>query len=365
MPSIHVMLVPPGIDPTGAQDVTAELNAFLESVPDDTLVRLGRNARYRIEGTVQLVDKHRVVIGGNHALLFATTSGDRERAHLSVVGGSDITIRNLQIRGAHPDGGTGDGAYVAEREAQHGIQLHGPERVRIRHVTITDVYGDFVYIGRDLRRQLSSYAQSSRDITVTDSVFSRNGRQGIAVTQASRVLIARNDVSEVRRTTFDLEPNGPSWLVEDVSIEDNQVGTGRLNFLSAAGRGPVNNIRVSGNQLTEHAMNAMIIDRDGASRRNWSFIGNESDRPFGSPLIGAVVGYGLQGVAFQDNVQPMQPGRNMVGIRLERSCGAIVDGNVLVNAVAQSMGEGVACADSTAITEPAPPVPASLPQPRL
>lgn len=117
-----------------------------------------------------------MIIGGNKAVLFATTTGYRERAHLSIVGGSDIVVRNLRIRGANPNAGVSDAAYVADREAQHGIQLHGPERVLIQRVTITDVYGDFVYIGRELRKKLSTWGMPSRDVTVVGNVFSRNGR---------------------------------------------------------------------------------------------------------------------------------------------------------------------------------------------
>ena len=252
-----------------------------------------------------------MIIGGNKAVLFATTTGSRASTcfHHRRIGHRRSKPENS---GASPNAGS-DSIYDPEREAQHGIQLHGPERVLIRHVTITDVYGDSVYVGRDLRKKRPTWTVPSRDVTMVDNVFPRNGRQGIAISQGSRLLIARNDISEVRRTTFDLEPNGPSWLVEDVSIEHNRVGAGRLNFLLAAGRGPVNRIRVAYNKLTGKVMNAMIVDHNGESRRNWSFIGIESNRKFGSPLIGAFVGYGVQGIVFRDNVMASEQRRRAAG----------------------------------------------------
>ena len=55
----------------------------------------------------------------------------------------------MNIWGANADAGTGDDAYVADLEAQHGIDIEGTENVEIYDVGIQHVYGDFVYFGRD------------------------------------------------------------------------------------------------------------------------------------------------------------------------------------------------------------------------
>ncbi len=295
-----------------------------------------------MEDVVSLVDKRNVVLDGNGAMLFATTSGYRERALLSLVGGFDLTVRELSLRGANPNGGE-NGIYNPNLEGQHGIRLWGPERVLIEGNTITDVWGDFLYLGRDLRKSFPTWLKSSTDVTVRGNKMARNGRQGIAITQASRVLVTGNDISDVRRTMFDLEPNGPSWLVEDVTIADNVVGSPHLNFLSAAGRGPVNDVAVLRNQLHGTPMNSMIKNRLGNSRRNWTFAGNVSDRAFGSPLRGVIVAYGVEGLNFVDNVQPMKPRRNMVGVQVYGGCGAVATGNTMVNSLAQLGGTTSPC----------------------
>ena len=48
-------------------------------------------------------------------------------------------------------------------------------------------------------------------------------------------MIEHNQITDTRRATIDLEPNGPEWGAENVHILDNRIGPGRLLFLAAAG----------------------------------------------------------------------------------------------------------------------------------
>ena len=86
-----------------------------------------------------------------------------------------------------------------------------------------DVYGDFVYVG-----------WQSSDVTVQRSQFARNGRQGWTVNGAN-VLIQGNSITEVRRSTVDMEPALPTWATSNVVIRDNTVGPGRLLFFASLG----------------------------------------------------------------------------------------------------------------------------------
>ncbi len=334
--------VPTSIDRTGATDVTDALNAFLASLPDNTKVALPAGASYRVDGSIALVDTHGLTLEGNGARLFASPGGDRGRVLLSVVGGSDLTVRGLRLQGANPDGGT-DGLYVTDLEGQHGIRLLGVQRVLLEGNTITDVWGDLVYLGHDLRKKLPSWRQPSTDVVIRNNTMSGTGRQGIALTHAERVLITDNNITDVRRSMFDLEPATSAVSVEDVVITNNVVGTHRLNFLAAGGGGAVHDILVANNDLRGDPMNTMIKNPFPHSRHNWSFVGNRSDTGFGSGLIGIVVARGVEGLQFRDNVHPVNVGRNMVGVLLDGACGAVVSGNVLENAVAQSQGANPKC----------------------
>ncbi|HET6361721.1 MAG TPA: hypothetical protein VFH11_06655, partial [Gemmatimonadota bacterium] len=120
------------IDATGTWDVTGPLNSYLASVPNGSVIQLPAGARYRVEGIVRLVGRKNLTIEGNGALLFANSTGSgatpppgfdrnwpRNRYHLEIRGGSGIVIRNLVVRGANPNAGMNDAAYVSALEAQH------------------------------------------------------------------------------------------------------------------------------------------------------------------------------------------------------------------------------------------------------
>jgi hypothetical protein len=353
--------VPGRIDATGTTDVTRQLQKFLSRVPDDRLVEFPTAARYRIEDTVSIVDKHRLVLEGNGAKLFETTKGYRERSLLSVVGGSDVTVRDFHLRGADRNGGV-DGQYVADLEAQHGIELFGPKRVLIKHNRITHVWGDFIYLARDQRRGLPSWREPARDVTIKRNTMARNGRQGVSFINVSRVLVIDNHMSDMRRAVFDFEPTTTGAVAKDVTIESNTVGAHQLNFLSAGGNGSVEDVRVDRNTLVGGTMMTMVKNAPGETRRNFSFVANTSDRGLNSNLGAAVIARGVEGIEFRKNVQPMNRRQvkdgPMAGLFMIGSCDGVSRGNIMGPYGGQQMlGDNPPCAQPVTVGVVALPAP--------
>jgi hypothetical protein len=320
--------LPAGIDATGVTDVSDQLNAFFAALPNQRTVVFGAGATYRIEKPVLIKDKTDLVIDGNGARTITTSRGDRTRQHWRLLRGERIIIRDLTVVGANPNAGVAEGAYVLELEAQHGFNIAGTRGLELDRVTVSDVYGDFIYLGFD-----STSGRWSEDIRIHHSTLTRNGRQGIAFTGSRRVRIDHNTISEVRRATFDLEPNGGATGVEKVLIEDNLIGRGRLNFISAVGAGPVNEITVRNNTLRGRAMNSTIGTT--TRRRAWAIVGNTTDTAFGTPT-GAVIGVRrVDGLLITGNTQRVQAGRSMYLVTTSDVCGVAVTGNVVVNASGQ------------------------------
>jgi hypothetical protein len=81
-----------------------------------------------------LRDRHGLVIDGDGARIFATTTGEPGRSQIRVLGGSGLEIRSLEIQGANPHAGLDERSYVAKLEWQHGISLEGPTDVEIDRV---------------------------------------------------------------------------------------------------------------------------------------------------------------------------------------------------------------------------------------
>jgi hypothetical protein len=320
-------VIPATIDTTGTADVAAALLAFFATVPDGSTIEFPAGARYRADTTLLLRNRANLTFEGNGATVFATVgSGDRVRAHWSFRGGSGITIRNLTVKGANPFAGTSEAAYRSTKEAQHGFEFGGVNRVELDRVTVTDVYGDFVYLGR---QAVAPWPLSS-NVWIHDSHFERNGRQGVAFTGAVDVLIERSYIGRVRRTMFDLEPTAAAGEVRRVTIRDNDLGPARFALIAANGNfsAPMGDITVTGNRLAGLALNGKI-NAWRVRRGPFTFTGNVSDRGTAGPS-GAQLGFfRIDGVTVTGNTVKVTPNRNMSFVSTRESCDVAVSGNVV------------------------------------
>lgn len=316
IPRRLVVAVPASIDPTGRADVTKALQRFLSSVPSGRVIEFRTGGRYRVEGTLFLRGRRRITIEGNGATVFARTRGGPDRSQWWVKGGSRIVFRDLKVRGSNPNAGVNENAYVRKLETQHGFRLEGVNGVELDHVQVNDVFGDFVYIGRDDK------LVSSRNIWIHDSKFSRNGRQGIAVTAATNVIIERNHIDHTRRSTIDLEPNSRRWRVSNIFVLNNTVGAGRLLFIASHGAGPVDNIVIKGNQLFGHGLGIDVLPPESSRRSNWVVENNVSDVSVHSRPMRF---FRIDGLVVRGNTQDVTNGDP--GVVLNDVCGARVDDN--------------------------------------
>jgi hypothetical protein len=314
-----VVSVPASIDATGRADVTTPLHEFLAHVPNGSTVAFRKGGRYRVEGTLRLRDRHDLTFQGNGATIFATTKGNRTRSQWEFVRGQRITFRNLIVRGAHPHGGMSDDAYQPKYEAQHGFWFAGTRDVLLDHVTVTDVYGDFVYIAKDTDTRIWS-----ERVTIQWSTFARNGRQGISVCAGRDVRIEHNTFTDTRRATIDLEPTTRSWGAERIVIADNVIGPGRLMFVAAAGAGPVNHVQVLRNVLQGHLLSVDVVAPSGTRRTDWLVDGNRSDKKANQRTIRLI---GVDNVVVRNNRQKLS--KAVPGIVLWGGCNYHVTSNNL------------------------------------
>ena len=90
------ILVPRDIDATGSADVSRELQAFVDRVPDGSTVVFRRKAKYRIDDGLRLDARHDLDFKGN-----GTTLKSRGCQHTdsSFVIGWDTPSDNIRIRG--------------------------------------------------------------------------------------------------------------------------------------------------------------------------------------------------------------------------------------------------------------------------
>jgi len=334
------VVVPSTIDSTGKTDVTNALQSFIDGLNNGVVVLFQRNGRYRIEGSLFVTNKTNITFEGQNATLFATTRGTLERSQWWITDGGGLVFRDFIVDGANPYAGTAEKAYNPALAKQHGFRIEGVDGIELSHDTVTNVYGDFVYIAR--------YVDvPTTNVWIHDSTFVNNGRQGISLIAANGVIIERNTLSNTRRGTIDLEPNGPNQTVSDVFILNNTVGAGRLFFIASHGKGPVNDIVVTGNTLHKHVMSIDVVPPPGERRQNWIITNNTSDTTSSQRPIRFI---DTDGLLVSGNRQPMSG--KLPFVELTDVCGAQVTKNVFGARLAV-LQHGPTC--NAVLTIPTPP----------
>jgi hypothetical protein len=302
--------VPATIDATGRTDVTRPLQRFVDSVPNGSTVLFRRAATYRVDGTLEFRHRRGITLDGNGARLVARTPGNAYRAHVRLVDGRDWTIRRLTVQGANPVGGQFDPGH----QWQHGFDLRGVDGARLEDVTVTDVFGDDIYVGLSTTRP-----RWSRDISIVDSVGTRSGRMAIAIVAGRRVTVEGGIWSEPGLSTFDIEPNGRPGGADRILIENTTIGAGsRHRALDITGRGPVSNVTLRHNVLTGRALHVRA-DQGRERPRNIVVQGNTSEVEFAGPGPAAMIFRNTDGVTVSGNTQRLQRGRGLAMVATQGS----------------------------------------------
>jgi hypothetical protein len=317
-----------------SSDVTVALTKWITSVPDNSTLRLGERACYRVDGSFTIANREALLVDGNGATIKATTKGSRVRYHVGIADSENIIIRDLIVRGANPRAGATRAAYDPELEAQHGFSLGGVRHVLLDNVQAYDVYGDFVYVsgGRGPNR-----ARPSDNVAVVRSRFARSGRQGIAVTNGRNVTVENNDISDVARSLFDLEPNVERNTVRAVRIEGNTTGAAVNFWIAAKGAGnQMGDVVVRGNTMRAPTGGLVFVfgGEQQEARGPFTFEGNKLR------ITGAVTDEGAVGAFFfahtdtieiRDNQLDLPRGRDMPVVELRSCRNVVVEGNRVEN----------------------------------
>jgi Right handed beta helix region len=328
LPEGPTVRVPDSIDRTGARDVTTALLRFLGHVPDGAHILFPPRSRYRVEGTLELVDRSRLALDGRGSEFFATTIGSGQRAHWRIVGGSDLTLEGMTVHGPNHAGGT-PSAFQDELQWQHGVDLRGVRRAVVDRMTVDNVHGDCVYVG------IGPADRWSEDVQIRNLECRRNGRQGVAITAARRVAVVRSRLAEMALMAFDVEPNGAPGGAADVLIQDNSVsGDSRHQFLGIGGDGPVARVKVERNVLTGKALTALVTSPPGQRRTGIAILDNRSDTGYDQTDGAAIEARGVQGLTVEGNMAPLSA-PNMALVLLTCTTSTEILGNVYPGGVAE------------------------------
>jgi hypothetical protein len=246
--SVHS--IPATIASDCSVDVTQALRVWIASVPNNSTLKFGTNACYRIDGGLVINDRVGLTFEGNGSTFQVFTQGHGQRANWIVRGGSNLTLRNMIARGANPNAGLAENAYVRSLEWQHGYRLRGVQGAVLDNVQAYDVYGDYVNLSHDDR--VTFPGPPNRNIVVRNGRFERNGRYGFTITNAEDVVFENNYLGETRWSHINVELNGKQEQGRNVRIEGNQFGRANHHMIVSSGAGltgHVGNFVIRGNTM--------------------------------------------------------------------------------------------------------------------
>lgn len=320
--------VPASVDATGRTDVTDALNRLFAAAPPGATVALGRGARYRVEGVLDIANHDGLTIEGDGATIFATTDGrattpppgagyrsrwPRLRRHLAFRASRNVAVRNLTIVGPNRRA-----EYRPDLEGQAAIGIVGTDTISISAVTVRAVYGDAVYI-----------AGGSTNVDIARSTFAQIGRQGVAVVAASNVAVRETTFEGITRSVLDIEPVGRKPVV-NVALRAGSIGAfgGFLLSIGGSPRADVSDVRVEQNVVRAGHGLAISAGVARTTHRGLQIVDNTS-RVVGSLPPTATQGelmhlVNLDGVTITGNVQPMRGG-TVIG--LDAVCNTTIAGN--------------------------------------
>ncbi len=316
-----------------SRDVTAELVAWIASVPDNSILYFVRDGCYRVDGTIQLKYRNGLTLEGQGATFREFTNGmelppqdARTRGIFKFWKGSNLTVRNTIAIGANPQAGTRPEAYFAPLEAQTAYTIGGVDGMLLDGVQAYDVYGDFVYVG-----------PATRNLTVQNSHFERNGRQGWTVNGGQNITFDHNFISKTRRATIDMEPSNQSDVARNITFSNNQIGPGRLYFFASEGvAATIDGVNIIGNRLTGKSMTIHVNPPKGV-RSNYRVIGNYSDTRQLQDGGGVMAFSDVVGLEVRDNRQPVQGNNKVSGVSIRNCVNVTVAGNKFLNAVSPTL----------------------------
>lgn len=257
--------VPPSIPSDCSVDVTAQLQAWLDSLPNGTTADLAGGC-FRAEGTLTLNNRFGITLEGTGATLRASTVGDGHRSSIRVIDGGQFAVRNLTIEGGYANPGVHDTTV----QWSHGVDLLGPDGVLVENVTVRNVGGDCVYAGLGALR--------TRSATVRNVTCDGTGRNGVSAVATNTLAVEGGSYGRIGFIAFDVEPNTTTGSgVDGATFTGATVGPYYLDVGTVVGSNTISNVTFSAITVTAAKGGRFrVLTPTGMRRTNITVIGNTS-----------------------------------------------------------------------------------------
>jgi hypothetical protein len=332
---------PPPVDPGyGAGDATAgvsgtctttvanggDIQAAIDAASNGDVVCLTAGGDYELTDTLHIDSFAGITLDGKGATVHMDSVSSPFAEMIYVSSCTDAELRNMVIRGSHANPGTYTPGVT---EFQAGIAFVNSTGL-VEYCDIRNNYGDAVGI----------YGASS-DVTVRRVTAIGNGRTGFAATHAERILYSRCLMENNGFAYWDFEPDGGGDFVDDVTIEDCELGGIGKHMVGVYGPGVVSNViarRVHVAAGPNRGIWSNIEQTGGFRAVNITFEDCVGDQQFWDDpgWRGIFLAHAVDGLTIRRCSQPVTPGFGMYAVyRQDSPTGIVLEDNDFPGIVAE------------------------------
>lgn len=227
--------VPRSIPADCSRPVEAEINALIAGAPDGAVVVFPRNGCFAQDGSFEVVDRRGLTIDGRESEFRAVSEGDTCRANWRIRGGSEITVRNVVVRGFNTTGFEGPRWPDYRAQCQHGFSFDSVQGGRLVDSKAFDTIGDSFAVGPDIRPGDSCVVPPNRDILI-ERFHGFNAGRTASITHADGVTVKDSYLGDVFDNAIDIETDDDCMSARNVRILNNRFG--RYHYAMVANTGP-------------------------------------------------------------------------------------------------------------------------------
>ena len=208
-------------DSSGDTDVSSAITSFLNNNKGKT-VGFKAGATYRVDSRVQVSGWTGTILGRDATFRRYATNSGRD-AILRIIGGHDVRIVNLNVRGPATLSNVTNWSSWS-REEEHALYIDSGTDISVVGGSFTNTWGDGIYLAE---RDNSSYGIPN-GVVLDGVVLDLNGRNGVSVVNARNITLKNCKSSHSGLSGFDAEPNNTSDVIDNISIRNCQFRTFNL-----------------------------------------------------------------------------------------------------------------------------------------
>lgn len=229
-----------------------DLQAQVDATPDGGVLTL---SGVHVTDGIILEGRNGLTIVGDSTAVVRQPANIQDKI-IRIVGGSDITLRNLEIAGSRNAGDRGE-------TSGSGVSVKGTDGVTLDNLFVHDTWGDFVDLDRGVKGDADL---TTRDVTITGSRLERSGRQGISVSRfVANLDVVGNTIVRAKRTAFDIEH---AIVITDVVLEGNVIQDFGTNGVTIGRGGTVRDVVIQDNTVATLGQGGWVdvLERDPANQ---------------------------------------------------------------------------------------------------